>query len=108
MKAQPQRLRLLFQVAVATLFAATCILAAPRAVAAIVVTGTRVVYPAVKREVTIDIHNPGETPSLVQAWLDTGDLHSKPGEAKVPFVMTPPLVQARPDQESESAAGLHA
>jgi chaperone protein EcpD len=71
-------------------------MAAPRAAAGIVVTGTRVVYLATKREVTIDIHNPGEAPSLVQAWLDAGDPQSKPGESKVPFVMTPPLFRLDP------------
>lgn len=62
----------------------------------IVVNGTRVVYPAAKREVTISLHNAGESPSLVQAWLDSGDLHSKPGESKVPFVLTPPLFRLDP------------
>ena len=53
-------------------------------------------YPAAKREVTINIRNPGDTPSLVQAWLDAGDPHSKPGESKVPFVLTPPLFRLDP------------
>lgn len=64
--------------------------------AAIVVNGTRVVYPADKREITISIRNTGETPSLVQAWLDAGDPHSKPGESKVPFILTPPLFRLDP------------
>jgi chaperone protein EcpD len=68
----------------------------PCATAGVVVDGTRVVYPAVKREVTISIHNTGETPSLVQAWLDAGDPLAKPGESKVPFVMTPPLFRLDP------------
>ncbi len=54
------------------------------------------VYPAAKREVTIHIRNPSDTPSLVQAWLDAGDPHAKPGESKVPFVMTPPLFRLDP------------
>jgi chaperone protein EcpD len=70
--------------------------AAPDAAAGIVVDGTRVVYPAAKREVTIHIRNPGDTPSLVQAWLDAGDPHAKPGESRVPFVMTPPLFRLDP------------
>jgi chaperone protein EcpD len=70
--------------------------AAPDATAGVVVNGTRVVYPADKREVTIGISNTGETPSLVQTWLDAGDPHSKPGEAKVPFVLTPPLFRLDP------------
>jgi chaperone protein EcpD len=70
--------------------------AAPYAAAGVVVDGTRVVYPAAKREVTINIRNPGDTPSLVQAWLDAGDPHAKPGESKVPFVLTPPLFRLDP------------
>jgi chaperone protein EcpD len=77
---------------IATTFSA----AAPYAAAAVVVDGTRVVYPAAKREVTINIRNPGPTPSLVQAWLDAGDPHAKPGESKVPFVLTPPLFRLDP------------
>jgi len=76
---------------------ATAIFAvSPHATAGIVVDGTRVVYPATKREVTINIRNPSTTPSLVQAWLDAGDPHAKPGESKVPFVLTPPLFRIDP------------
>jgi chaperone protein EcpD len=76
--------------------ATTLFTAAPYAAAGVVVDGTRVVYPAAKREVTINIRNPGDTPSLVQAWLDAGDPHAKPGESKVPFVLTPPLFRLDP------------
>lgn len=79
-----------------TLIAAAGVVATPMAVAGIVVDGTRVVYPAAKREVTINIHNPAESPSLVQAWLDAGDANAKPGESKVPFVLTPPLFRLDP------------
>jgi len=68
----------------------------PRAVAGVVVNGTRVVYPAAKREVTISLQNAGPLPSLVQAWLDTGDVHSQPGQTRVPFVLTPPLFRLDP------------
>ena len=76
--------------------AATLLAAAPRATAGVVVDGTRVVYPAAKREVTININNPGSVPSLVQAWLDAGDPRAKPGDSKVPFVLTPPLFRLDP------------
>jgi chaperone protein EcpD len=72
--------------------------ATPYAAAGIVVDGTRVVYPAAKREVTINIRNPSDRPSLVQAWLDAGDLNAKPGESKVPFVLTPPLFRIDPSK----------
>jgi chaperone protein EcpD len=80
----------------AILLATAFATAAPRAGAGVVVNGTRVVYPEDKREVTISISNTGEAPSLVQAWLDAGDPRSKPGEAKVPFVLTPPLFRLDP------------
>jgi chaperone protein EcpD len=80
----------------ALVFASTLFTAAPHAVARIVVDGTRVIYPAARREVTIRIHNPSDTPSLVQAWLDAGDPYAKPGESRVPFVMTPPLFRLDP------------
>jgi chaperone protein EcpD len=80
----------------AALFATSLLIEALNASAGIVVDGTRVVYPAAKREVTIHIRNPSNTPSLVQAWLDAGDQNSKPGESKVPFVMTPPLFRLDP------------
>jgi chaperone protein EcpD len=81
---------------VAAFIAASLCAVVPRASAGIVVDGTRVVYLASKREVTIRIHNAGDAPSLVQAWLDAGDPHSKPGESKVPFVLTPPLFRLDP------------
>ncbi len=82
----------------ALLFASTPFTGAREAAAAIVVDGTRVVYPAARREVTIQIRNPGTTPSLVQAWLDAGDPRAAPGESRVPFVMTPPLFRLDPSK----------
>jgi chaperone protein EcpD len=84
------------QVIAAAIIAIMSVTAMPQAAAGVVVNGTRVVYPAAKREVTISLQNAGERPSLVQAWLDAGDIHSKPGESKVPFVLTPPLFRLDP------------
>jgi len=81
---------------VAPLAAASILIAAPEATAGIVIDTTRVVYPAARREVTINIRNDSGTPSLVQSWLDAGDTHSKPGESAVPFVLTPPLFRLDP------------
>jgi chaperone protein EcpD len=76
--------------------AAAFVLAVPDAIAAVVIDGTRVVYPAARREVTVNIRNSGNTPSLVQVWLDAGDPDAKPGDSKVPFVLTPPLFRLDP------------
>jgi chaperone protein EcpD len=78
------------------LTAVSLLTALPNAFAGVVIDGTRVVYPAAKREVTINIRNVSEAPSLVQTWLDTGNSSSKPGESKVPFVLTPPLFRLDP------------
>ena len=84
------------RIILAALLAATLFSTALPVRAGVVIDGTRVVYPAAKREVTINIRNVSETPSLVQAWLDSGDPRSKPGDAKVPFVLTPPLFRLDP------------
>ena len=59
--------------------------------ASVVINGTRVVYPADEREVTIKLTNDGGFPALVQAWLDTGDPTTLPQDSKVPFSLSPPL-----------------
>ena len=62
-----------------------------QAVANVVVSGTRVIYPAQKKEVTIQIQSASNTSSLVQVWLDSGDEQSSPDVSDVPFILSPPL-----------------
>lgn len=57
------------------------------------ISGTRVIYPASAREVTLELTNKGDVPVLVQTWLDTGDSRIRPGEAAAPFVITPPITR---------------
>lgn len=71
-------------------------LCAGRAEAAVVVGGTRVVYPAQQNEVTVKLSNKGSSPMLVQLWIDAGDEKSSPDTAKVPFTLTPPLFRLDP------------
>ncbi|MGY6030400.1 fimbrial biogenesis chaperone [Phytobacter sp. AG2a] len=61
--------------------------------AGIVVAGTRVVYPADKKEVTVSMKNTGQSPALVQSWIDTGDPTEVPQNIQVPFVLTPPIAR---------------
>lgn len=61
------------------------------AVAGIVITGTRVIYPAGEREVTVKIDNAGDKPVLVQSWIDKGDPGASPEILDVPFTITPPV-----------------
>lgn len=41
--------------------------------AGIVIYGTRVIYPADKKEVLVQLMNQGNRSSLVQSWIDDGD-----------------------------------
>uniref|UniRef100_UPI003BEF0907 fimbrial biogenesis chaperone n=1 Tax=Burkholderia arboris TaxID=488730 RepID=UPI003BEF0907 len=68
----------------------------PMARASVVISGTRVIYPAEEREISVKLSNEGDTPALVQVWLDAGDPKPQPDEANVPFTLTPPLFRMDP------------
>ncbi|MEJ8856442.1 fimbria/pilus periplasmic chaperone [Variovorax robiniae] len=72
-------------------FALACALLAGNADASVTIAGTRVVYPMDQREVTVKLNNDSKDPSLVQVWMDDGDSNAKPGDIRVPFVITPPI-----------------
>jgi len=64
--------------------------------AGIQLVGTRVIYPAGEREVTVRMNNKGEAPRMVQAWIDDGDSKASAEAAKAPFLLTPPLSRVEP------------
>jgi chaperone protein EcpD len=64
--------------------------------AGIVITGSRVVYPAKEREVSIKMTNNAAEPSLVQAWVDRGDSSLTADKADGPFLITPPISRVEP------------
>jgi len=66
--------------------------------AAVIVDGTRVVYPANRHEVSVNLHNVGEMPSLVEVWIDSGNDRSQPDDNSAPIVATPPLFRLDPTQ----------
>ncbi|MEN5424992.1 fimbria/pilus periplasmic chaperone [Stenotrophomonas pennii] len=76
----------------ALVFLATLLPVTP-AHAGVVIAGTRVVYPAQEKEVTVSLQNAGQRPALVQLWIDDGDQDTPPELAKAPFVVTPPLLR---------------
>ncbi|EKI0254623.1 molecular chaperone [Enterobacter asburiae] len=59
----------------------------------IVINGTRVLYPENNKEVIVQLINTGDAPALVQSWIDDGDINSTPETAKVPFLLSPPVVK---------------
>ncbi|KGB92159.1 MULTISPECIES: fimbria/pilus periplasmic chaperone [Burkholderia] len=62
----------------------------------VVIMGTRVIYPAGEREVSIKLSNEGSSPALVQTWLDKGDPKAQPGAVQLPFTLMPPLFRMEP------------
>lgn len=65
--------------------------------AKVVVTGTRVIYPAQEREIVVRLSNLAtEQPSVLQVWLDDGDEKSSPDNVEVPFLITPPVFRMEP------------
>lgn len=64
--------------------------------ASIVITGTRVVYDGSQREVTVKLNNDGQSPMLVQSWIDEGNVEATPDTSAAPFVLTPPIARIDP------------
>ncbi|OPA96927.1 molecular chaperone EcpD [Pseudomonas fluorescens] len=69
-----------------------------QAMAGVVITGTRLIYPSDQKEVTVKLNNNGRVPALVQAWVDTGDIKSSPTSSKAPFVLSPPVSRIDPSK----------
>lgn len=65
--------------------------------AGIVIYGARIIYPAEKNEVLVQLMNQGERSSLVQSWIDDGDTLLPPEKIQVPFLLTPPVVKVAGD-----------
>lgn len=61
------------------------------AMAGVVITGTRVIYPAADKEVSVKVNNKGSAPALLQAWVDNGNADASPETIRVPFVINPPM-----------------
>ncbi|AZF20919.1 Putative fimbrial chaperone [Pseudomonas sp. R3-52-08] len=68
------------------------------AVAGVMIDGTRVIYPAMEREVTVKLTNKGQKPGLMQVWIDRGDAQSRPQDADAPFLVTPPIFRLDPQK----------
>lgn len=59
--------------------------------AAVIVHGTRQIFPGEQREITVRVENVGSNASLVQAWTDAGDKSAKPEDIVTPFILRPPV-----------------
>lgn len=79
-----------------TLLVIALFMASGPASASIVITGTRVIYPAEASEITVKLNNSGTRPALVQSWIDRGDIASTPSSADAPFMLSPPVTRINP------------
>lgn len=85
-------LSILYRLGVVTLLTVACTLAH----ASIVITNTRVIYPASEREVTVKLNNNGTQPALVQTWVDDGDIEMGAQDRPMPFTLMPPIFRVDP------------
>ena len=69
------------------------LLGAAPACANVVINATRVIYQEASKDVIVQLINNGDSASLIQAWIDAGDMNSTPETAKVPFLLSPPVVK---------------
>lgn len=72
--------------------------AIPASWAGVLIDGTRVIYPAKEREVTVKLTNKGSSPVLMQVWADRGDPRAEPQDADAPFLITPPIFRLDPQK----------
>lgn len=72
-------------------------MAGPQCVhAGLQVLGTRVIYPATAREVSVSVQNSDSGKGavrLMQAWVDTGDSGQNAQTSSAPFLVTPPVAR---------------
>jgi chaperone protein EcpD len=76
--------------------ACTAVLSIGAAHASVIITGTRVIYPAEEKEVTVKLNNDGTVPALVQTWIDDGDSSTEAQKKAMPFTLTPPVFRLDP------------
>lgn len=65
--------------------------------ASVVMTNTRVIFNAENKDQSLQFSNKGNTPYLVQVWLDQGNDQSTPDTADAPFIVTPQVFRINPN-----------
>lgn len=61
--------------------------------AGVIINTTRVIFPGNQDSTEIQLTNSGEMPSLVQSWVDEGDINSSPETTGAPFMVVPPVTR---------------
>lgn len=65
--------------------------------AGVIINTTRVIFPGNQDSTEIQLTNSGEMPSLVQSWVDEGDINSSPETTGAPFMVVPPVTRIAGD-----------
>lgn len=64
--------------------------------AGVTIQGTRIIFPAHSKGISVQLENQFETPALVQVWLDNGNMNEMPDAKDIPFILTPVLSRVEP------------
>lgn len=59
----------------------------------VIINGTRFIYPADSKEITVQFNNQGDKPAVMQTWMDVGDPNESPENITTPFTITPPIAK---------------
>jgi len=79
---------------------AALLLVTTAAHAGFTISGARVIYEEAQGEAIVHVrHSVGETPALMQAWLDDGNPQFRPGQQNLPFVLNPAVAMMTPGSE---------
>lgn len=73
----------------------TVLLCCQNVQASVVMTGTRIIYPADAKEKSIQLVNNDNFPNVVQLWTDIDNPQSAPESADGPFVVLPAIAKVK-------------
>lgn len=59
----------------------------------VIINGTRIIYNEGTESINVQLTNNGNLASLIQSWIDNGDIDSTPENAISPFYLYPPIVK---------------
>jgi len=73
-----------------------CLIGLFPAHAGLVIQGSRIIYHEGQGEATVHMQYVGDAPTLLQAWIETGEQSKAPGEDEAPFILTPAVARLDP------------
>lgn len=65
--------------------------------ASVIMTGTRVIYPAQAQEKTVQLTNQNTLPYIVQMWIDNDPDNNEPQNTTSPFIANPQIFRINPN-----------